>query len=418
VRKGGEEERRGREHWRAVKRLRVDDGLGQDEGTESARHVATRYEELSGRGKRKRFRSTGGREELCLCGAEEGSPERDLSSLGNERGGLGGSEVLGHGEGTESLIDEADRESADAARIFSIDVERLTENLDTPASQTPEGSCTLNADTAASVDAERHIAQLDGAESDDTEYLHAFITRSKVKKAARIMLSPQKQIQADNQNAAVSSPRTRSRTALATLDRNSPSPKKSRKLEMKAKNPGHEDTVLSDVRASSPPRKRTRTRLPRPQRDQPATPSTIPFRRSNGTEFIFLQKTEAQQVAIATRSNTRRNKGKALQPRMKLESMSLQVGPSPAKPIKTRKNSKQVSWDEGLAYFAADQDLDPMEQVEEQQPQKTPVKRSRRLAPVRGTPAPKKQMAEATLDIPSSIGTPIAKTRTRTRGKT
>lgn len=238
------------------------------------------------------------------------------------------------------------------------------------------------------------ISSLDGG--DDTEYLHAFLTRAKAKKAARTK-SPEKDVDTKSYNPPACSPQTQSRTALASLDSNSPSPKKMNK---------HEGS------ATSPTRRSSRTRLPRPERHQPAIPNSIPFRRSNGTEFIFLQKTEAQQVAMATRSNTRKNKGEALEPKMKLEALSSKTQPSPAKVLRKRKNNKQVSWDEGLAYFASEKSQS-LDNIEERQTQKTPVKRSRRLAPRNGTPAPKRRMAEASQDVEA----PISRSRTRSSGK-
>lgn len=250
-------------------------------------------------------------------------------------------------------------------------------------------------------------------DGDDTEYLHAFLTRAKAKRAARAIMSPQSQAGTGKQRQTASSPQTRSRTALATLDRNSPSPKKITKPDAQTEKLDQNGMILSDLTATSPLRKSSRNRLPRPQARQAATPSSISFRRSNGTEFIFLQKTEAQQIAMATRSNTRRNKGEALQPKMKLEALSPQTVSSPTKVGRKRGNSKQVSWDEGLAYFAQ-AEVQPLESVEEQREEQTPVKRSRRLAGGKGTPAPKKKMAEAAMHTI----TPTSRTRARTKGRT
>jgi hypothetical protein len=251
------------------------------------------------------------------------------------------------------------------------------------------------------------------ADGDDAEYLHAFLTRAKAKKAARSMLSPDKQLSSEQPKLAASSPQTRSRTALATLDGNSPSPMKIRNIELPARKTEQEENDPPDVKATSPLRKSSRTRLPRAQRHQPTGPSSIPLRRSNGTEFVFLQKTEAQEIALATRSNTKRNRGEALQPKMKFEALSSTTQPSPAKvPRKRAKKEKRVSWDEELAYFAPEV-MQLLEAVNEQTEAKTPVKRSRRLASSKGTPAPKKMMAAAAMDVT----TPLPRTRTRARSK-
>jgi hypothetical protein len=251
------------------------------------------------------------------------------------------------------------------------------------------------------------------ADGNDEEYLHAFLTRAKAKKAARSMLSPERQLSNEQQKSTASSPQTRSRTALATLDGNSPSPIKIRKIDLPARRMEQDDTVPSYTKATSPLRKSSRTRLPRPQQHQPTGPNSISLRRSNGTEFVFLQKTEAQEIALATRSNTKRNRGEALQPKMKLEALSSTLQPSPEKVARKRgKKAKRVSWDEALAYFAPE--VQPVEEVKQQTEAKTPVKRSRRLASGKGTPAPKKMMAAAAMDIT----TPPARTRTRAKSKT
>jgi hypothetical protein len=250
-------------------------------------------------------------------------------------------------------------------------------------------------------------------DGDDAEYLHAFLTRAKAKKAARSILSPERHLTNEQQKSAASSPQTRSRAALATLDGNSPSPMKMRKIELPARKPEQEENGMPGINVTSPLRKSSRTRIPRAQRHQPTDPSSIPLRRSNGTEFVFLQKTEAQEIALATRSNTKRNKGQALQPKMKIEALSSKLQPSPEKVArKSTKKEKRVSWDEELAYFAPEV-MQPVEAVKEQTEAKTPVKRSRRLASGKGTPAPKKMMAATAMDIT----TPLPRTRTRAKSK-
>lgn len=250
-------------------------------------------------------------------------------------------------------------------------------------------------------------------EGDDTEYLHAFLTRARAERAARTIKRPEKQASTDHVKATVSSAPTRSRTALTTLDKNSPSPQKQQKREKLAEECVEEGTILPDMTATSPTRKGGRVRPPRPQRHQPAIPSSIPFRRSDGPDLITLEKTETQHLATKTKTNTRRNKGEAVQPKMKLEVLSSQTQVSPVKAARKRKSNKQVSWDEGLAYFAPE-DLPNVPTDEEQTEAKTPVKRSRRLAAGKGTPAPKKQMAEASVQIE----TPRLRATTRIKRKT
>jgi hypothetical protein len=228
-------------------------------------------------------------------------------------------------------------------------------------------------------------------QDEDTDYLHAFLTRAKAKKAAR-GASPQKV------DRVPPSPMTRSRAALVPLSTNSPSPKKTNKHELDTTD---ESEVLDTNRAGSPYRRSGRTRLPRPQKAPTVTPSTIPVRRSNGTEFVFLQSTDIAQVALATRSNTKRNKGEAVMPKMKLQALS-QAQKSPSKSPKTRKG-KEVSWKEEPTYFGMQAD-DAEEAGERRKAEDKPrARKIRRLGAANGTPAPKKMMAEDAMDVRTPV---------------
>jgi hypothetical protein len=410
-----------KERWRSVKRMRVGDArMGNEDlrREEKVGFLGTTFEGLEDVDAWRRRKPVTG----VLCGEscimtplEE---MRDRCGASSVDAGLDGntSPRSAKRTGRKRRSGAGDANTVAKAGTQKVQEERQTQ--DTPnqpnASETQlvESSCREDSPYVKGVAKEvPQTSFISGG--DDTEYLHAFVTRAKAKKAARMDLSPERQASNHQQSSISSSPQTRSRAALATLDANSGSPEKIRKVETQAKRIDQNNTVLSDVTPTSPLRKSSRTRLPRPQRHQSATPSTIPFRRSNGTEFVFLQKTEAQQIAIATRSNTRRNKGEAVQPKIKLEALSSQPQSSPAKVARKRTYHKHVAWDEGLLYFAPEE-VQPTGEIQEQAEPKTPVKRSRRLAPGKGTPAPKKRMAEAALDVE----TPGSRTRTRTRGKT
>src|SRR5262249_49015483 len=54
-------------------------------------------------------------------------------------------------------------------------------------------------------------------------------------------------------------------------------------------------------------------------------PNRIPVRRPNGSDPIILKKTEAQELAILTRTNTRRNKGSAVIPPLRLGKLAGEV---------------------------------------------------------------------------------------------
>lgn len=417
---------REKERWRSVKRMRVGDVYhgnenGDDDWDEG--FIGTKYQDLGDVevGKRRKFvtgDSCGG-----VCFAEANARRSSPPGLGEEeKNPKIPNRQDGKYEGDLSTPYDDNQQTTPLTSLTENDIRPNVMSFDavldgnaSPKSARRNGRTRSSVvqDVAKAAELETESLNISSLpESDDTEYLHAFLTRAKAKKAAMTILSPEKQ----PITSAASSPQTRSRTALATLDGNSPSPKMIGKLETPAKRLELDATAMSSMKTRSPQRKSSRTRLPRPQRHQPTTPNSIPVRRSNGTEFVFLQKTEAQQISIATRSNTRRNKGEALRPKMKLEALSSQLQPSPLKAARKRNINKQVSWDEGLAYFAPEE-LQPTttEEAEEQAEPTTPVKRSKRLVPGRGTPAPKKKMAEATA---VDVGTPLARTRRRTRVKT
>jgi hypothetical protein len=234
-------------------------------------------------------------------------------------------------------------------------------------------------------------------QDDDTDYLHAFLTRAKAKKAAREG-SPRKV------DRVPPSPMTRSRAALLPLSTNPPSPKKANKHQQDTT---YDTDVAETNEAGSPCRRSERIRVPRPQKAPTVTTSTIPVRRSNGTEFIFLQNTDTAQIALATRTNTKRNKGEAVMPKMKLQALA-QVQKSPFKSPKPRRG-KEVSWKDEPTYFGMRDDAAEEAGEKRKADSKPSARKVRRLGAANGTPAPKKVMVED--------ATGVRTTAPRTRGK-
>ena len=251
--------------------------------------------------------------------------------------------------------------------------------------------------------------------SDDTAYLHDFLTRARAQKAARAANSPEKM------DTAFSSPAKNTRQALVNLSTNLISPSKSEQMELKPDE--WVENEMQDGQATSPCRRSSRPRLPKPQKSVvPNIPNTIPVRRSNGTEFVFLQRTEAMQIALATRTNTKRNKGEALPPSARLESLdSGELSPIKEKK-KGPKTKKVVKWDEKLTQEQLDMVLDDQAVIveagaETKQEVQTIVeeklvteaeksderekKKVKRLGTVNGTPAPKKVRAATALPVPT-----------------
>lgn len=155
-------------------------------------------------------------------------------------------------------------------------------------------------------------------------------------------------------------------------------------------------------------RRSTRTRFFTPAKT--AIVTRIPVRRADGTEPIVLQRSEAQALAIATRNNTRRNKGQSKPPKLALKKLPAEstdevtIAPSRAETGKGR----AVGWDEKLVYY-----LDPSEWQKGGET-RARVRRLRNLGAVNVTPAPKKAFMEMD-NSTNEDGTP--KGRRKSKGK-
>lgn len=175
-------------------------------------------------------------------------------------------------------------------------------------------------------------SSLDG---EDAELLNEFLSKAKAKRAAKAAMmdapdTDEKSSSPEESPEADTTPR--SRRALGDLDTNSPSP-------VKVQGPPSKDDAAPDAEAGEelaskePPdsepapaspvcRRSTRVKA-QPPANGPAR-NTISLRRAKGTEFVFLQRTEAQELALATKRNTRRNKGSAVLPKFALETLAQQ----------------------------------------------------------------------------------------------
>ncbi|EED24231.1 conserved hypothetical protein [Talaromyces stipitatus ATCC 10500] len=178
----------------------------------------------------------------------------------------------------------------------------------------------------------RSALRMNSLDGEDVALLSEFLSRAQAKRAANAVMASCEESEA-RQKMEVSSPAVQSRRALEELDVNSPSIQKPViltpvKTEKLPESPDASEPTNDDTRdfTSSPTvacRRSTRTK-PTTQQTRslrPAVPNQIPVRRANGTEFVFLQRTEAQELALTTRKNTRRNKGNALLPRYLLQAI-------------------------------------------------------------------------------------------------
>ncbi|KAA8648658.1 hypothetical protein EYZ11_010815 [Aspergillus tanneri] len=193
-------------------------------------------------------------------------------------------------------------------------------------------------------------SSLDG---EDTALLNSFLSKAKAKReakaAAQVAESPEKNSpQSEEVMEMTEMPTPPSRRALEDLDANSPSPQKTQLSPTKGL-----VKDLSDENDPPPtsPRRSARNSNAAPPRKTTAAAvrNTFSLRRAKGTEFVFLQRSEAQELALETRRNTRQNKGDSLPPKFMLQTLAQQSSvpldddKSARKPGRPK---KQVSWNE------------------------------------------------------------------------
>ncbi|KAI5236998.1 hypothetical protein E4T43_08214 [Aureobasidium subglaciale] len=160
--------------------------------------------------------------------------------------------------------------------------------------------------------------------SDDTAILHAFLSRAAASKrpmAAHKRESLENRRDSDAVRHALAS--TDKPEVLTELDLNSPTIPSSPKAQSSAGDakPEPESTKQEptpEVLAPTPIKSKAlrRTTRARTTAAAPKKPAKIAIR--SAADHIALKRTEAQELALATRSNTRKNKGKSLMPQVRL----------------------------------------------------------------------------------------------------
>ncbi|KAI1996891.1 hypothetical protein LOZ51_003053 [Ophidiomyces ophidiicola] len=125
----------------------------------------------------------------------------------------------------------------------------------------------------------------------------------------------------------------------------------------------------------------------RPKKVVPRVPDDLPLKRSDGTEFVFKQRTEAQQLALATKRNTKKNKGDSKLPNIVLKTINTMIfeETSSLSPESCGKTRKTVTWDEqNLVAFAEEQIIVEFDSPDELSPGR---RSSRRLASLPAAPS-------------------------------
>ena len=241
--------------------------------------------------------------------------------------------------------------------------------------------------------------------SDDTNMLKDFLNRAQARKAAQkpVLSAPE---------AAVPqhSPRRSPRKMHGSQDGQGSSPQKPRNMATRPNTPSSKpkpevfDSDDNEERTAEPAscRRSTRTRVPAPSKAVPGAPSFIPVRRADGTDPVVLQKSQAQELAVTTRANTRRNKGQSKPPLLALQDLPTETTDLASSGRERAERAKSVAWAERLASFRdANGDAD---EIEERRPK---VRRLRGLGAMNGTPTAKRTTAV----VSNSNGTPAPKRR-------
>ncbi|KAI9038087.1 uncharacterized protein KD926_011325 [Aspergillus affinis] len=253
-----------------------------------------------------------------------------------------------------------------------------TENTDenvvadgTPAAAAPAAAPVqdLTAEQESTLVRSALRSSLDG---EDAALINNFLSKAKAKREAKAaaLVTPETK----EKEEAITSPPAEievpemptppaSRRALEVLDANSPSPQKFQCSPIKG---SVKDVNENDEPLPASPRRSTRNSTSKqPRTTTGAVRNTFSLRRAKGTEFVFLQRSEAQELALATRRNTRSNKGESILPKYTLQKLVQpssepeQVGTDDNKP--TRKPGrpaaakKRVSWNEQLVEYEGEQ---------------------------------------------------------------
>ncbi len=217
----------------------------------------------------------------------------------------------------------------------------------------------------------------------DTAVLREFLSRAAASKASKGSIAKRTSLSHRRDSGAVRQALASPRPALEDKDPNAvvcdstlnaankeiPTPtaeaevlaandKKSKpyKTSKKANDPAKENIEhLTKSRRST----RTRNKLPPPTPHPASTtappPYKIPVRRTDGAEPVVLKKTEAQEIAQLTRTNTRKNKSGAVVVPARLLKLSVEAAKNPQVDGIVEKviqdGEKGVRWDTQLVYF-------------------------------------------------------------------
>jgi hypothetical protein len=208
--------------------------------------------------------------------------------------------------------------------------------------------------------------------SDDTALLQAFLNRAAENKSSRRLSASKRESLSNRRDSdtirqALASPAKPE--ILGALDPNSPSPKKSMAVFEDLKATQGEDLVVGiplqrsgDAENVENGQERTTRRSHRDkrrvERAAPLAHTRISLR--GNTDPVILRRSEAQELATMTRTNTRKNKAGSIMPTLRLTKLIVEKPPIESLPDAeaddhgaevVRPGARHVQWDETLAYY-------------------------------------------------------------------
>lgn len=111
-----------------------------------------------------------------------------------------------------------------------------------------------------------------------------------------------------------------------------------------------------------------KSRLPAPTSIAQPQTNKIAIRRADGTDPVILKKTDAQELALITRNNTRKNKQGAFMVSLRLLKIQAEAILSPESDVEVEKppapGRRGIRWDETLAYYQEHADSIVAQQAE------------------------------------------------------
>lgn len=210
---------------------------------------------------------------------------------------------------------------------------------------------------------------------DDTAILKSFLSRAAASKAERSAIitrrsSLENRRDSDVVRHALASPRK----ALEEMDPNSPTKIDSgsafditetlvQQTDMEeAASPALEQTESEESaekaeRGSRRSSRAKKSRLPAPASlTQAPTTNKIAIRRADGSDPVVLKKTDAQELALITRNNTRKNKQGAFMVSLRLLNLQAEAIMFPPAELDSEERPpvpgrRGIRWDETLAYY-------------------------------------------------------------------